>query len=105
MARTHGARCPRSAPPAGRLRAMIPAPEPTTRGGRADSPGPVAGIFPMVAALEALQRWQAERTPTRLRELEAALEGTIRVAGVDGAVLAICAPPLPTLEVAVGTLR
>jgi signal transduction histidine kinase len=38
-------------------------------------------------------------------ELRAALEGAIRVAGVDGAVLAICAPPLATLQVAVGTLQ
>jgi two-component system, NarL family, sensor histidine kinase DevS len=65
---------------------------------------PAAATFPMVATLEALQRWQEDRTPERLGELEAALEGTIRVAGVDGALLAVCAPPLATVEVGVGSL-
>lgn len=84
---------------------MIPTPEPTTRGGRAETTAPDAVRFPMVATLEALQRWQAERTPARLEDLEAALEGTLRVAAVDGVVLAITAPPFPMLQVAAGTLR
>jgi len=58
----------------------------------------------MVAMLEALQRWQAGRTPEHLAGLQAALEGTLRVAGADGAVLAVSAPPLEALQVAVGTL-
>ncbi len=60
--------------------------------------------FPLVAALEALERWQREPSAERRMEIAAALEGILDVAGARGVVLEVCAPPLPTLEVGVGTL-
>jgi signal transduction histidine kinase len=83
---------------------MVTSSDPTSSE-RDGTPEAVIEKFPMVATLEALQRWQADRTPVRLAEVEATLEGATHVAGVAGAVLAICAPPFPTLRVAVGTLR
>jgi signal transduction histidine kinase len=71
---------------------------------RTAAPEASVGPFPMVATLEALQRWQADRSPEAEAELVAALEGTLNLAGVAGAVLAVCAPPLTSLQVAVGSL-
>jgi len=63
-----------------------------------------ADPFPLVAALEALEDWRREPTPDRRAQVGDALEGILEVAGARGAVLEICAPPLPTLEIGAGTL-
>lgn len=63
-----------------------------------------ANPFPMVATLEAFERWQEEPGPERMAALTARLEDTVRAAGAAGAILQVCAPPLATLEVAVGSL-
>jgi len=60
--------------------------------------------FPLVAALEALERWQGEPSKERRADVATALAGILDVAGARGAVLEVCAPPLPTLEVGAGTL-
>jgi len=62
------------------------------------------GPFPMVATLEALERWQAEPSAEHEAALVGALEGTLRVAGAAGAVLQVGAPPLSALQLAVGSL-
>jgi signal transduction histidine kinase len=60
--------------------------------------------FPLVATLDALERWQREPVTERRAVLAAALEGVLRIAGVRGVILEICAPPLASLEVGAGTL-
>lgn len=65
---------------------------------------PITDPFPLVDALEALERWQHDPTPEARGGVERSLTGILRVAGASGAVLEVCAPPLPTLEIGVGTL-
>ncbi len=60
--------------------------------------------FPIVAALEALERWHQDPTPANRRRVRSALDGIIAVAGARGAVLEISAEGLPALEIGVGTL-
>jgi len=60
--------------------------------------------FPLVATLDALERWQREPTPERLAALQARLDGVLATAGARGLVLEVCAPPLSTLEVGAGSL-
>jgi signal transduction histidine kinase len=60
--------------------------------------------FPLAATLDALERWQDERTPELLDSLRARLEGVLDAVGVSGLVLEISAPPLAALEVGAGTL-
>ncbi len=60
--------------------------------------------LPLVAALEAIERWRREPTADRRAEVGHALQGILEMAGARGAVLEISAPPLPPLEVGVGTL-
>ncbi|HYO43802.1 MAG TPA: GAF domain-containing sensor histidine kinase [Candidatus Limnocylindrales bacterium] len=60
--------------------------------------------FPLVAALDALERWQREPSDERLVALRETLDGVLATAGARGLVLEICAPPLTTLEVGAGTL-
>jgi signal transduction histidine kinase len=79
-------RSPRSA-------AALPAPSP-------DHHDP----FPLVTALEALERWQREPSQARRSDVATALAGILDVAGARGAILEVCAPPLPTLEIGAGTL-
>lgn len=60
--------------------------------------------LPLVAALEALERWHRDRSDAGRDDVARALEGILAVAGARGAVLEVCAPPLPTLAVGAGTL-
>ncbi len=60
--------------------------------------------FPIVAALEALEAWQREPTLAQRDLVARSLGGIFAVAGARGGVLEICAAPLPTLEIGVGTL-
>lgn len=60
--------------------------------------------FPLVSTLEALERWQRDPSDGTQQAVVAALEDVIGVAGARGAILEICAPPLPTLQVGAGTL-
>ena len=63
-----------------------------------------ADPFPLVAALEALERWQHDPTDERRAALEARLGGVLLTVGAQGLILEVCAPPLSTLEVGAGTL-
>ena len=63
-----------------------------------------ANPFPMVSALEAFERWQEDPGEGRLAAFTARLEDTVRAAGGSGALIQVCAPPLRTIAVAVGTL-
>jgi signal transduction histidine kinase len=63
-----------------------------------------ADPFPLIQTLEALDRWQQEPSPETRAAVAASLEGILSVAGASGAVLEICAPPLPALELGAGTL-
>ena len=65
---------------------------------------PDADPFPLVAALEALDAWQRHPTAETRAVVARALEGMVDVAGARGAIFEICAPPLPTLAIGVGTL-
>jgi signal transduction histidine kinase len=60
--------------------------------------------FPIVASLEALERWHRDPTPANRRRVREALDGVIAVAGAQGAILEICASGLPVLSIGVGTL-
>lgn len=60
--------------------------------------------FPIVATMEALERWHRDPGAERREAVARALEGVLVTAGARGAVLEVCAPPLPTLEVGAGTL-
>jgi signal transduction histidine kinase len=60
--------------------------------------------FPLVAALDALERWQREPTEERRASLEATLDGVLATAGARGLILEISAPPLAALQVGAGTL-
>ncbi|HEY3336803.1 MAG TPA: GAF domain-containing sensor histidine kinase [Candidatus Limnocylindrales bacterium] len=60
--------------------------------------------FPLVRTLEALERWQRQPDDAHRDAVASALEGILHVAGARGAVLEVCAPPLPELAVGVGTL-
>jgi signal transduction histidine kinase len=57
-----------------------------------------------VRALEALEAWQGDPSSERRVGVAAALHGILQLAGARGAVLEICAPPLPALVVGAGTL-
>jgi signal transduction histidine kinase len=61
-------------------------------------------MFPLVGALEALERWQREPSQERRHAVADALGGVVAAAGARGAILEVCAPPLPTLAVGAGTL-
>ena len=74
------------------------------RPGTEDPTSGAGGQFLLVSALEALERWQRDPSPDTRRDVAASLAGILSVAGASGAVLEICAPPLPTLEVGAGTL-
>jgi signal transduction histidine kinase len=63
-----------------------------------------ADPFPLVGTLEAFERWQREPTRARRQAVARSLEAILDLAGAKGAILEICAPPLPVLEVAAGTL-
>jgi signal transduction histidine kinase len=71
---------------------------------QAEHPTPAVVTLPLVGTLEALERWQREPSPERRAGVALALEGILEVAGARGAVLEVCAPPLPTLSVGAGTL-
>jgi signal transduction histidine kinase len=60
--------------------------------------------FPLVAALDALERWQREPTDECLAALRERLGVMLATAGVRGLVLEISAPPLAPLEIGAGTL-
>ncbi|HEU0245436.1 MAG TPA: GAF domain-containing protein [Candidatus Limnocylindrales bacterium] len=60
--------------------------------------------FPLVRILEALEAWQREPDDVHRDDVAGALEGLLKVAGARGAVLEVCAPPLPELALGVGTL-
>ncbi|MHB8891836.1 MAG: GAF domain-containing sensor histidine kinase [Candidatus Limnocylindrales bacterium] len=63
-----------------------------------------ADPFPVVATLEALERWHRDPSDASRGDVARALEWILEVGGARGAVLEICAPPLPTLAVGAGTL-
>jgi signal transduction histidine kinase len=69
----------------------------------APSSAPAVGPFPMVELLEELVRWQADPSVARSEAVRDALEASLRVAGARGAVLRVCAPPMPTLQLGVGS--
>ncbi len=60
--------------------------------------------LPLVRALEALEGWQRDPSSEHRTAVAGALHGILELASARGAVLEICAPPLPTLEVGAGTL-
>ncbi|HEY4752580.1 MAG TPA: GAF domain-containing protein [Candidatus Limnocylindrales bacterium] len=60
--------------------------------------------FPLVLALEALERWLQDQSADSLDAVASSLQGIIAVSGARGAVLEVCAPPLPALEVGAGSL-
>jgi signal transduction histidine kinase len=60
--------------------------------------------FPLVTALDALERWQGDPSAERRVALEATLDGVLETGGARGLILEICAPALTTLEVGAGTL-
>lgn len=64
-----------------------------------------ADPFPLVQALEALERWQQEPSPTSRKAVGDALSEVLGVVGARGAVLEVSAPPLPALEVSAGSLE
>ena len=68
------------------------------------APKTVNDPFPIVAALEALERWQRDPSPASRRRVRDGLSGVLAVAGAQGAVLEICAAGLPALDIGVGTL-
>jgi signal transduction histidine kinase len=74
------------------------------------APGPDSGAaaldraFPVVRALELIDAWQREPTEERRQAVAEALRRIVEVGGARGAVLEITAPPLPHLELAVGSL-
>jgi len=70
----------------------------------ADRPEPTTDPFPLVLTLEALERWQLEPSADSREAVAGALLDVLAVVGARGAVLEVCAPPLPTLEVGAGTL-
>lgn len=61
-------------------------------------------MFPVVAALEALDAWLRAPSPDGRTWLGEAVAGVVRAAGARGAYLAIAAPPLPGFAVGFGTL-
>ncbi len=63
-----------------------------------------ADPFPLVAALDALERWQMDPGDARRAALEARLHGVLVTAGARGMILEVSAPPLASLEVGVGSL-
>ncbi len=54
--------------------------------------------------LEALEAWQQAPSPETRAAVGGSLEGVLMAADARGAVLEICAPPLPRLELGAGTL-
>ncbi len=60
--------------------------------------------LPLVRALEALEAWQRDPSSEHRTAVAGALHGILELASARGAVLEICAPPLPALEVGAGTL-
>src|SRR5512143_3295766 len=95
MAQTPRAPCPRTRLRAGRLPPMT---------SHARSATASEDPFPLVTALDALERWQREPTDERRAAIEATLGGVLETAGARGLVLEICAPPLATLAIGAGTL-
>jgi signal transduction histidine kinase len=71
---------------------------------RSEPAGRASDAFPVVRALEAFEAWQRDPSDERRVAVAVALDGILAVAGAGGAILEVCAPPLPTLEVGVGTL-
>jgi signal transduction histidine kinase len=69
-----------------------------------DDPARSLASLPLVATLEALERWQRDPSDDRRDDIARALGGVLAIAGARGAVLEICAPPLPMLEVGAGTM-
>ncbi len=65
---------------------------------------PGQDLFPLLRVLESVEDWQREPSEDRRREVARALEGILSAAGARGAVLEVAAPPLPAMEVGVGTL-
>jgi signal transduction histidine kinase len=60
--------------------------------------------LPLVKILETLELWRRDPTVDRRAAIAEALDGILDLAGARGAVLEVCAPPLPTLEIGAGTL-
>jgi signal transduction histidine kinase len=60
--------------------------------------------LPMHRALEELDAWLTRPSPSRVRRLVAALGYLISANGAEGAYLHIDAPPLPRLELGIGSL-
>lgn len=60
--------------------------------------------FPLVGTLEALEHWQRDPSPETRETVARSLQSVLAVVGADGAVLEVSAPPLPALEVGVGSL-
>ena len=63
-----------------------------------------ADPFPLVEVLEALERWQLDPSPANRDAVAGSLQAVLEAVGARGAVLEVCAPPLPALEVGAGTL-
>jgi signal transduction histidine kinase len=69
------------------------------------SPSPASiSAFPIVEILEALDGWQREPGPEQRVAITHALESVLHMAGVDGAILEVSAPPLAHLLVGAGDL-
>jgi hypothetical protein len=60
--------------------------------------------YPLVLALEALERWRQDQSADSRDEVASSLEGIVAISGALGAVLQVNAPPLPALEVSTGSL-
>ena len=68
---------------------------------------PALAAFPLVAVLEAFERWQRDPRDEHRHQaaIAEALEGILAVAGARGAILEVDAPPLPALAVGAGSLQ
>jgi signal transduction histidine kinase len=67
-------------------------------------PSSLVGTFPIVAMLEALERWQRDPSDEQRATIAAALSGILEIAGARGAILEVRARPLSALSVRVGSL-
>ena len=76
--------------------------EPTIRDGSPDGLG--ASPFPVVVALEAMERWLRAPTGERRARLREALHRIVEAAGARGAYLAFEASPLPRFSAGFGSL-
>lgn len=91
---------------AGRLRAVDPLAVPAAApppGGEPSGPAPDR-LFPIARLIAALGRDAPASPEAASAEVAAALELVAASARVRGAVLEVCAPPLPVIEVGVGSL-